>query len=255
MPPNARVKCLWSRALKIASSDNAPVIAFLPCRKGSERVPRKNIKPFGPFERGLIEIKLSQLLTCSDIDLIVLSSNDDEILDLAQDLHAGDKILVHHRSEELSASETSTDELILHAADLIAPIASNGHILWTHVTSPFVTAALYTEILAAYFDALNNGYDSLITTTSLHSFLWTEAGPLNYDRYVEKWPRTQTLTAVHEVNSAVFLAPAKIYSSHGDRIGSIPKLFPLNRFSSIDIDWEEDFIIAEQLLLHRLATT
>lgn len=237
------------------STANGPVIAFLPCRKGSERVPRKNIRPFGPFQHGLIEIKLEQLLSCAEIDLIVLSTNDSEILALAKDLCAGDRMLIHHRKESLSSSATSTDELISHAADLITPISPHSHILWTHVTSPFVTATHYAEMLAGYFDALGNGYDSLMTTTSLHSFLWTEAGPLNYDRSAEKWPRTQTLAPVQEVNSAGFLAPSAIYSSHSDRIGSRPKLFPLSRLSSIDIDWEEDFLIAEQLLLHGLAKT
>ena len=38
-----------------------------------------------------------------------------------------------------------------------------------------------------------------MTTTLLQAFLWTESGPLTYDRGAEKWPRTQTLTPVHEV--------------------------------------------------------
>jgi len=234
---------------------DGPVVAFLPCRKGSERVPRKNIRPFGPFGHGLIEIKLGQLLSCGGIDRVVLSTNDDEILSLANDLCVGDRLVIHRREESLSSSATSTDDLVSHAAKLIVPLSAECHILWTHVTSPFVTARNYAEMITGYAQALSEGYDSLMATTPLHSFLWSESGPLNYDRSVEKWPRTQTLIPVQEVNSAGFLASASIYASHNDRIGPHPKLFPLGKLVSLDIDWEEDFMIAEQLLVHGLVET
>lgn len=226
------------------------ITAFLPCRKGSERTPRKNIRPFGSFPHGLVEIKLQQLLTCPDIDEVVLSTNDEEILNHAETLKAP-RLRLHQRAEHLASSATSTDALTGHARELIP----SGHILWTHVTSPFVGAALYSEIIAAYRRALTEGCDSLMTTTQLHTFLWAEDGPLNYDRSAEKWPRTQTLAPVHEVNSAVFLAPAAVYSRHDDRIGERPRLYPIDRLAALDIDWEEDFIIAEQLYLNGLAST
>jgi CMP-N-acetylneuraminic acid synthetase len=143
--------------------------------------------------------------------------------------------------------------LVGHASELIFPLYPDSHILWTHVTSPFVTSSHYSDMIAEYAHALTEGYDSLMATTPIHSFLWTESGPINYDRSIEKWPRTQTLDPVHEVNSAAFLAPASIYASHADRIGVRPKLFPLGKLISLDIDWEEDFIIAEQLLARDLA--
>lgn len=223
------------------------VTAFLPCRKGSERVPRKNIRPFGPYAGGLLEIKLGQLLGCAAIDHVVLSTNDSEIIAYAEGLGA-DRLSIHRRAEELSSSATSTDDLVGHAHDLIP----QGHILWTHVTSPFVRAEAYASAIATYRAALNDGYDSLMSVTPLRAFLWNEAGPVNYDRAVEKWPRTQTLTPVNEVNSAMFLAPVTVYADLEDRIGARPWLYPLDRLSAHDIDWEEDFVIAEQLLLQGL---
>jgi CMP-N-acetylneuraminic acid synthetase len=234
---------------------DGPVIAFLPCRKGSERVPRKNIRQFGPFEHGLIEIKLGQLLSCAAVDRVVLSTNDDEILVLANSLVAGERLVVHPRDDALSSSATSTDDLIAHAASLIVPLSAHSHILWTHATSPFVTAIHYEEIISEYLNGLEEGHDSLMTTTPLHSFLWSNAGPLNYDRTLEKWPRTQTLEPIQEVNSAAFIAPASVYTEYSDRIGAHPRLYPMSRFVAMDIDWEEDFIIAEQLLAQGLATT
>lgn len=226
------------------------ITAFLPCRKGSERVPRKNIRPFAGVECGLIEIKLNQLLDCAAIDAVVLSTNDDEILDFAAPL-VGGKLHLHKRAESLSSSQTSTDSLVAHARSLVP----QGHILWTHVTSPFVSADQYAKIIAAYRAAMLEGHDSLMTTTPLHAFLWTAEGPMNYDRAVEKWPRTQTLAPVHEVNSAVFLASCAVYDRENDRIGARPVLYPLDKIIAMDIDWDEDFRIAEQVLLQGLTQT
>lgn len=228
------------------SSPADPISAFLPCRKGSERVPRKNVKAFGRFTNGLIEIKLKQLLGCPEIDQIVLSTDDDEIIEYAKMLREP-RLKIHRRESRLASSETSTDDLVQHARDLIG----RGHILWTHVTSPFVNEGEYSKVINEYRRRIAVGYDSLMTVTPLHGFLWNDAGPINYDRATEKWPRTQTLEPIYEINSAVFLASVNVYDAARDRIGSAPFLYSLDRVTAWDIDWPDDFTIAEQLMLSR----
>jgi CMP-N-acetylneuraminic acid synthetase len=218
------------------------VVCFLPCRKGSERVPRKNIKPFSGFSHGLIELKLRQLLECEFINKVVLSTNDEEILEYASSLKE-ERLVLHNRADHLASSQTSTDELIGHALSLIP----NAHILWTHVTSPFITGSIYNDIISRYFSAISEGHDSLMTTTLLHAFLWQDGKAMNYDRSVEKWPRTQTLKPIHEVNSGAFIAHSEIYRSLDDRIGKNPYLYGMDKIISHDIDWPEDFVIAEAL--------
>ena len=225
------------------------VICFLPCRAGSQRVVRKNIKPFAGYEYGLIQIKLHQLLASKLIDEVVLTTNDSDILNYAESIH-NPRLRLHRRVEELSSSATSTDQLVAHALDLIP----ESHILWTHVTSPFITAKHYDEVIQSYFSQRGKGYDSLMTTTAIHGFLWRDDKPMNYDRAIEKWPRTQTLKPVHEVNSGVFLAPADLYRALDDRIGRRPYLYELDKFASFDIDWPEDFVIAECLVERGLVT-
>jgi len=221
---------------------------FLPCRKGSERVPKKNIRPFASFESGLIAIKLDQLLQVESISNIVLSTNDEEILEYAENLNSS-KIKIHKRIESLSTNQTSTDDLVSHAVYLVP----EGHILWTHVTSPFLNAQTYEKIIKTYFNKLDQGYDSLMTTNLIHGFLWNKSVPINYDRTLEKWPRTQTLEPMHEINSGVFLASAHIYRELQDRIGEKPYLYPLDKIQGFDIDWEDDFEIAEAIIQSGIA--
>jgi CMP-N-acetylneuraminic acid synthetase len=219
------------------------VTVFLPCRKGSERVARKNIRKLSKFNHGLIEIKLSQLSECSLIDEIILSTNDEEIIEFANSLNL-DKLKIHLREESLSSSKTMTDELI----QLVPKLIRSGIVIWTHVTAPFVTAKIYDLLIEDFFQKRNTGFDSLMTTSKLQTFIWSNDGPINYDRNIEKWPRTQDLPVLHEINSAVFISDIGSYNKLSDRVGNTPYLYNLDKIRSIDIDWMDDFILAEKLI-------
>ena len=49
------------------------------------------------------------------------------------------------------------------------------------------------------------------------------------------------------MNSAIFIADADVYRAHGDRIGATPLLYAIAKDKTVDVDWEEDFIIAAEL--------
>jgi len=220
--------------------------AFLPCRSGSERVRNKNTRAFCGIEGGLTRIKLQQLARVPEFSSIIVSTNDSDVISIARAVAAetGATILIVERPEHLCTSQTRTDELILHAAE----IAPAGALLWTHTTSPFCRAELYSRAIAAYIDALEGGnHDSLMSVAPLRSFVWSKDGPLNYDRATEKWPRTQTLPVLYDVNSAVFLCDRDLMREHGDRLGVRPVLFEMGHVESLEIDWEEDFAFAEMV--------
>lgn len=223
---------------------------FLPCRAGSQRVPRKNVRPFGDFPGGLLEIKLRQLARVEGIDRVLLSTDDEEVIEIARQWDFPG-LEIDRRDPRLASSATSTDELIVYAGSMVP----EGHLLWTHVTSPFLSADLYSEIIRGYHDCLKEGYDSLMTVNELKAFLWNEEGPVNYDRRVEKWPRTQTLEPLYHINSGVFLAPAAIYHQEGDRIGRKPKLWPISEKEAFDIDWMENFEMGSLMQKQALADT
>jgi len=216
------------------------VSCFLPCRKGSERIPNKNVKPFGQYQNGLLEIKLNQLLSAEHINKIYLSTNDESIIEYAHSL-CSERIIIHARDEALSSSITSTDDLIQHAAELV----DDEHILWTHVTSPFITQHIYDQMIIKYNEGLQKSYDSLMSVTEIYGFLWSQKGPINYDRSTEKWPRTQTLEPVYDINSGAFISSKENYIKFQDRVGKTPYLYVLNKKDGHDIDWPIDFLLAE----------
>ncbi|MBG6247612.1 MULTISPECIES: acylneuraminate cytidylyltransferase family protein [Symbiopectobacterium] len=223
------------------------ITAFLPCRKGSQRIPDKNIKPFAGIPGGLLEIKLKQLLDCKMLDIIVVSSNDERVLDFTKKI-SDSRIMIDERPDHLGSSETTTYALIKYVAELISKrVIDSGDVLWTHVTSPLVTGEHYQDLIKKYKEKLNYGYDSLITAKKIQGFLWDEKKPINYDRDIEKWPRTQTIPPIYEIDSAAFIASTDIYINHHDRMGLSPFINVQEGLCSIDIDWLDYFIIAEKV--------
>ena len=222
---------------------------FLPMRAGSERVPNKNTKTFSGIKGGLCKIKLEQLIKCSLIDSILVSTNDPEVVKIANTFNSK-KIRVIIRPDELASSSSSTDDLIKYVPEVMP----DGHILWTHVTSPFISSEVYDQIIGKYLEKLED-FDSLMTVTKLQKFIWKDSGPVNYNRDLEKWPKTQTIEPLWEVNSGVFLTKKNIYQTNNDRIGDKPYLFELSDDIAFDIDWLPDYKIAEALYFstHRMA--
>lgn len=217
------------------------VNVFLPLRRGSERVPNKNTRNFSGISGGLCKLKLNQLINCDLIADIFISTDDSTVIEIAKDLNDC-RIHVCDRPSELASSTTSTDDLIKH----VPQILPEGHVMWTHVTSPFISSSLYDQIIAAYFKNLSE-FDSLMTVTKVQKFIWGDTAPINYDRNIEKWPRTQTLRKLWEVNSAAFITSSKVYLERADRVGSKPYLYELTDIAAYDIDWMDNFTIAEAM--------
>ena len=216
---------------------------FLPCRKGSERVKNKNIRPFGKYNYGLLERKLFQLKAIKRIRNIILSTNDKQIINWINKLKITNLVL-DIRPEDLSSSKTKTDDLVKYSKD----ITDSDYILWTHVTSPFLTQEIYEDIIQNFFTNLKKGHDSLVTVRKIQKYIWNKNGPFNYDSKLHgSWPNTQNLRKLFEITSGVFLYPRISEFKYG-RIGNAPIYYQTDLISSIDIDEEEDFNLASNIL-------
>lgn len=217
------------------------VSVFLPTRKGSERVPLKNTRTFAGIEGGLLRLKLQELMKL-EIDEIILSTNDEESIAIAQEYFKDSRLRIDKRPDHLASSKTSLIDLIKY----VPTITDSEHILWTHVTSPFANSKIYREGLKNYFNALDDGFDSLMSVTAFQNFLWAKEKNDIINRLGnERWPKTQDLELLFEINSAIFISPREVYENKSDRVGSKPFLFEMSKLSSLDVDWEEDFKIAE----------
>ncbi|MCC5968200.1 MAG: hypothetical protein JJU24_18975 [Natronohydrobacter sp.] len=224
-------------------------IALIPARAGSERVRHKNTRPFAGFKGGLLELKLSQLVRVPEIAEIIISTNDPVVLEFTTRFGAqhDSRITALERPDALGRSDTPMSDFIRYAATL----RETGVMMMTHVTHPFITASVFSDLIAAWRKAEADGHDSLVTVTRLHKFIWDEHGPYNYDNTIEKWPRSQDIKPLFEINHAAYLMPFVRMRAVGDRIGTNPYLHDMPERLVMDIDWEEQFHLLEDIALAR----
>ena len=91
--------------------------------------------------------------------------------------------------------------------------------------------------------------DSLLTARKIGQFVVNDENEIiNCDRKKEKWPRTQDLPKWYELDSGIepIMSIDLIKSLH-DRIGQRPYLYITDAIQSIDIDYKEEWDLAERL--------
>lgn len=222
---------------------------YLPVRAGSERVKNKNTRPFAGIDGGLLANKLRQLKDVKGVDEIILSTNDPECVSVAERfVGENPKLRIVPRPDSLCSSATKLEDVIRY----VHGITDAGHILWGHVTTPLVHAEIYDRAIADYEAALNEGFDSLVSVSRFQNFLLDAGGKMVNNTTGLKWPRTQDLEPLYEINHAIFLCPKHFYKD-GNRVGDRPKLFEFEKLRAWDIDWEEDFVTGEILYKYILS--
>ena len=170
-----------------------------------------------------------------------MSTNDENCVEVANKFTSDKRLKIIPRPEELCLSSTNLQDLICY----VPTITDADHILWGHVTTPLASADDYDRGIEFYLSKLHEGYDSLVGVTELRNFLLTKEGKLINNTLDIPWPRTQDLEPLYEINHTMFLAKREVYTVQKNRIGQKPLLHIMDEFHSKDIDWEEDFTIAE----------
>lgn len=219
------------------------ITALLPMKGNSERVPNKNFRDFaaqGPLFRRIH----ATLAACECISEIIINTDSQHIMELARGLL---KVRIIERPQSLRGDMVPMNDIIAHDLNL----ASEKHVMQTHSTNPLLTSATVEAAATRYFASLPE-YDSLFSVTALYSrFYRPDGSPVNHDP--TQLLRTQDLPPLYEENSCFyFFSPESFCNAGNLRIGCKPVLFPISKLEAVDIDDEEDFILAE-ILARRFA--
>ncbi len=120
-------------------------IALIPARGGSKGIPRKNIVPLGG--KPLLAWSIATALACPEIERTVVSTDDEEIADVARQHGAEVPFL---RPAELARDDTVDYPVFLHALRWLQDNEDYTPDLVVHLrpTSPFRRAGLIAEALA-----------------------------------------------------------------------------------------------------------
>lgn len=224
------------------------ILALIPARGGSKRIPGKNIRRLGT--RPLIAWTIKACKSSRFIDTICVSSDDDKILKISGS--EGSVILIK-RPRYLAQDSSPRSVCILHAVRYFCKNKNeHDYIILLQPTSPLRS---FSHIDAAIEALLNNPKaDSLVSfkKTSVNpSWLFTR-GKFGLTEKVfkrgvfgDKWKKMPDLW---EYNGALFIGRWKDVRKKGDFESGRTLLFEMDKYSSVDIDTEEDWRYAEMLL-------
>ena len=216
------------------------IVAFVPMRHSSERVPGKNYRPFAgrPLYHHIVET----LVNCPQISLVCIDTDSPTIIEEVPTVFPSVKVLL--RPEHLRDGATPMNDVLLNS---VAQVEADFY-LQTHSTNPL----LKSETISSAIDQFLNQFehDSLFGVTRLQTRLYDASGQaMNHDPNVLL--RTQDLPPVYEENSNLYIFTKQILEERQNRIGHTPMMFAIDREEAWDIDEEIDFRVAEFLYKER----
>ena len=214
--------------------------AVVAVRKGSQRIPNKNIKPFG--NTNLLELKLSNLKKLKNIDEIIVNSDCDKMLSIG--LEYGCKTI--KRDAYFASSEVNNSEFHHH----IAETTDTDFIFLAPVCSPFISVNTHINAIKKFKEST---YDSLTSIDIIQNHLWLNGKPINYD--INNVPNSQNLPEIYRLNYGISIISKKSMLKCRGLIGNNPGFYPLNGFETIDIDNPIDFTISELIYKNHIHIT
>jgi len=223
------------------------VLAIVPARGGSKRLPRKNIRELDG--KPLIAWSIKAGLESIYIDKVIVSTDDDEIAMISQKYGAEVPYL---RPIELAADHATTVDVVIHILKYFETKEDlYDYVLLLQPTSPLRDAHHIDEALEKMIANAAKGVISVCKVE--HPLEWVNSlpsdGSMNsfIDRkYINK--RSQDLQERYRINGAIYVAKTQDFIKEKTFLlerGVIA--YVMGRTASVDIDTEEDFLLAECL--------
>ncbi len=217
------------------------IIAMIPARLGSKRIPKKNIRYMG--DKALIQYPIDLALKSGAFESVWVNTESKELGKVIQTMGAQ----FHERPKEL-AGDTATNReftyefLEKHPCD---------YVVMVNTTSPL----LRQETLDKFMEYVKeNDFDTVLSVVSEKEETFYQDKPLNFS--LQEKVNSQLLKPVEKIVWAMTAWKRKTFMRlqeegknpvFGGKIGK----FAIPKDESCDLDTEEDWRIAEGILLSR----
>ncbi len=216
------------------------VLAVVPARGGSKRLPGKNLRLLDGVP--LISWSIRAAQQSKYVDAVLVTSDSPAILAEAEK-HSAPTIV---RPAELATDEATSMSAIVHA---LAHSPAHDLIVLLQPTSP-LRGAVHVD--AALESTIERGARAVISVCPVeHSPLWSNTLPADgaMDAFLRpelKNVRSQELAPYYRLNGAIYICEMQaLLDEQTFMLSSGAYAFQMDRRSSVDIDDEDDFALAE----------
>jgi CMP-N,N'-diacetyllegionaminic acid synthase len=217
------------------------VLAVIPARGGSKRIPRKNVKLMAG--KPLIAWTIEEALKAKSLSRLIVSTDDEEIAEISK-LYGADVPFL--RPQHLSRDESTGVSTALHA---INELSDFNWIMLLQPTSPLRTKEDIDGIFEYCIQKRGSSAVSLAETIQSPSWMFTLGKDRKVIPLLNNKNVTQTKTSTtYVLNGALYLAKVEWLKRTQNLIGgdTLGYLMPADR--SIDIDTDDDWQKAELLI-------
>ena len=224
---------------------SADVVAIIPARGGSTRIPRKNSRDFNG--RPMISWSLEACKALDTISQRVVSTDDDELARLARDSGA---TLVIDRPAELATNTAGTAPVIKHAIDELDVDDD------TLVMCLYPTATLTPHLVSEALELAREHPDKFVVSVGRHrspherSLERLEGDLMSLASTDHLLTRTQDLPQRYFDAGKLYVARASVWKARETMMDKPFVPFYLPDWAAVDIDEPDDWPIAEAL--HRV---
>ena len=207
------------------------VVAFVPIKLNSQRLPHKNILPIAGHP--LCWHLCNTLLNIKNIDEVYVYCSDEKVSD-----YIPEGVIFKKRDKKLDGDLVKGFDIY---RSFISEVDADVYVL-AHTTSPFIKQESIDNALNHIVSGNN---DSAFSAEKIQTFSWYKDRPINYD--LNDVPRTQDLEPIWVETSAFFMFKKEIFTDYNRRIGFNPYIQEVSGIEAIDIDEKKDYDLACQL--------
>lgn len=207
------------------------VIAIIPARGGSKRVPGKNLVPVGG--EPLIAHTLRHALESRHLSDVYVSTDDDSIAAFSEARGAQ----TVRRPKELSDDAATSEAALLHVLDYRSQhdLDDPDIVVFLQCTSP---VRAHGDIDRAIEQFVREGADSMFSATRDANYVWElrdgTLQSLTYDYKNRK--RGQDFNAQYRENGSMFLFRPQVLRQHNNRLGGKISVYEMGMWASFEIN-------------------
>jgi YrbI family 3-deoxy-D-manno-octulosonate 8-phosphate phosphatase len=219
------------------------IIAIIPARGNSKRVPRKNLLPIAG--RPLIVHSIVHARQARYVREVYVSTEDSAIARIAREHGA----IVISRPPELASDQATSESALLHVLNERnrQGMPDPDLVVFLQCTSPVrrpfdIDRAIETLITA--------GADSLFSACENNRLIWAlkddHPYSINYDYH--KRQREQDMARQYRENGSVYVFRPSVLRRHNNRLGDKIAIYEMDYWSSFQIDTPEHAELIEWIL-------
>jgi CMP-N-acetylneuraminic acid synthetase len=236
------------------------ILAVIPARSGSKRIPNKNIRKLS--NKALVTYLIESAQQSKLIDKLVLSTDDDEIISIAESL---DVDIPFRRPAELAVDNAPLIAVVLHAYNYFKEKnIQYDAVLSLQPTCPFLHHETIDQVIKLWF---RTGCESVVTVSEIMSGHPYIAKRLLQDNVIENFciipegyvvGSRQQREKAYYLTGGIYLRDSKLLDkaepvSHC--LGDDSRAVVVDMFEAVDINSEFDFEFAELLIRAGYVTT